>query len=170
MPGHSGVQKRFELMKLALLKISLAAAGVALLAGCAGVQAHKGAILDPQLIGAIQPGVDNKDSVAKTLGQPTFAGEFTSNDWYYLSRDTSAFAFRNPHVTDQTVIHVRFDQAGNVAAVDRTGKNLVANVDPTKRQTPTLGRKRDILSEIFGGIGTVGAPGMTPQGSNTPSH
>ena len=76
-------------MKLALLKISLAAAGVAMLAGCAGVQAHKGAILDPQLVTAIQPGVDNKDSVAKTLGQPTFAGEFTSNDWYYYSRDTS---------------------------------------------------------------------------------
>jgi len=157
-------------MKLALLKISLAGAGLALLAGCAGVREHKGAILDPQLIGAIQPGVDNKDSVAATLGQPTFAGEFTSNDWYYLSRDTSAFAFRNPRVTNQTVIHVRFDQAGNVAAVERTGKNLVANIDPTKRQTPTLGRKHDLLGEIFGGIGAVGAPGMAPQGSGPPSH
>jgi outer membrane protein assembly factor BamE (lipoprotein component of BamABCDE complex) len=152
-------------MKLAVLKFSLAAAGVAMLAGCAGVRAHKGAILDPQLAGAIQPGVDNKDSVAKTLGQPTFAGEFTSNDWYYLSRDTSTFAFRNPRVTDQTVLHIRFDQAGNVAAVERTGRNMVANIDPAKRKTPTLGRKLNILDEIFGGIGTVGAPGMAPAGS-----
>jgi outer membrane protein assembly factor BamE (lipoprotein component of BamABCDE complex) len=168
--GTPAFMKRFELMKLALLKISLAAAGAAMLAGCAGLREHKGAILDPQLIGAIQPGIDNKDSVAKTLGQPTFAGEFTSNDWYYLSRDTSAFAFRNPRVTDQTVIHVRFDQAGNVAAVERTGKNLVANIDPTKRSTPTLGRKHDIFSEIFGGIGTVGAPGMGNPGSGGPTH
>ncbi|MBV9526931.1 outer membrane protein assembly factor BamE [Sphingomonas sp.] len=157
-------------MKLALFKFSLAAAGVALLAGCAGVRAHKGAVLDPQLVGAIQPGIDNKDSVAKTLGQPTFAGQFTSNDWYYLSRDTSAFAFRSPRVTDQTVLHVRFDQAGNVAAVDRTGKNLVANIDPASRRTPTLGRKHDLLSEIFGGIGAVGAPGVGNAGSGGPSH
>jgi len=156
-------------MKRALLKLSLAVAGAAMLAGCAGVRAHKGAVLDPQLINAIQPGVDNKDSVAKTLGQPTFAGEFTSNDWYYVARDTSAFAFRNPRVTQQTVIHVRFDPAGNVAAVERTGKNMVVNIDPTKRQTPTLGRKHDIWSEIFGGIGTVGAPGMGSAGSS-PSH
>ncbi|MBV8908895.1 MAG: outer membrane protein assembly factor BamE, partial [Sphingomonas sp.] len=61
--------------------------------------------------------------------------------------------------------HVRFDQAGNVAAVERTGKNMVANIDPAKRHTPTLGRKHNILDEIFGNIGTVGAPGMTPQGS-----
>ena len=151
-------------MKLALIKVTLAAAGMAMLAGCAGVRAHKGAILDMQLASAIQPGVDNKDSVAKTLGQPTFAGQFTSNDWYYLSRDTSTFAFRNPRVTDQTLLHIRFDNAGNVAAVERTGKNMIASIDPVKRTTPTLGRKHSILDEIFSNIGTVGAPGMTPQG------
>ena len=32
------------------------------------------------------------------------------------------FAFRNPAVTDQTMLHVRFDPAGNVAAVKQTGK------------------------------------------------
>lgn len=152
------------MMKLALVKITLAAAGLAMLAGCAGVRAHKGAILDMQLASAIQPGVDNKDSVAKTLGEPTFAGEFTANDWYYLSRDTSTFAFRNPRVTDQTLIHIRFDNAGNVAAVERTGKTMIASVDPVKRVTPTLGRKRSILDELFGNIGTVGAPGMAPAG------
>jgi outer membrane protein assembly factor BamE (lipoprotein component of BamABCDE complex) len=151
-------------MKLALTKMILAASVTAMLAGCAGVRAHKGAILDTQLAAAIQPGVDNKDSVAKTLGQPTFAGQFSSNDWYYLSRDTSTFAFRNPRVTDQTLLHVRFDNAGNVAAVDRTGKNMIANVNPLHRKTPTLGRKHSILDEIFSNIGTVGAPGMTPQG------
>jgi outer membrane protein assembly factor BamE (lipoprotein component of BamABCDE complex) len=147
-------------MKLALFKLSLAAAGMATLAGCAGVRMHRGAIIDPQLMTAIQPGIDNKDSVAKTLGQPTYAGAFTSNDWYYISRATSTFAFRNPRVTGQTVLHVRFDPAGNVAAVDRTDKKLVANINPVKHSTPTLGRKHDILSEIFGGIGSVGAPGM----------
>ena len=36
-------------MKVALLKLSAAMIGAALLAGCAGVRAHKGAVVDPQL-------------------------------------------------------------------------------------------------------------------------
>ena len=143
-------------MKVALLKLSTAAVAAALLAGCAGVRAHKGAVVDPQLASAIQPGVDNKASVEKTLGRPSFTGQFTPNDWYYVSRDTNQFAFRNPRVAQQTVYRVRFDQAGNVIGIDKTGKELVAAIDPTDRKTPTLGRKRSFFDELFGNIGTVG--------------
>jgi outer membrane protein assembly factor BamE (lipoprotein component of BamABCDE complex) len=143
-------------MKVALLKLSTAAMAAALLAGCAGVRAHKGAVVDPQLAAAIQAGVDNKASVEKTLGRPSFTGQFTPNDWYYVSRDTNQFAFRNPRVAQQTVYRVRFDQAGNVIGIDKTGKELVAAIDPTDRKTPTLGRKRSFFDELFGNIGTVG--------------
>ncbi len=150
-------------MKSALMKLSAAAFGTALLAGCSsiGVKAHKGAVVDAQLASAIQPGVDNKASVEKTLGRPSFTGQFTPNDWYYVSRDTNQFAFRNPRVQQQTVYRVRFDQAGNVIGVDRSGKELIAAVEPANRKTPTLGRKRSFFDELFGNIGTVGAGGPT---------
>jgi outer membrane protein assembly factor BamE (lipoprotein component of BamABCDE complex) len=154
-------------MKVALLKLSVAMIGAALLAGCAGVRAHKGAVVDPQLASAIQPGVDNKTSVEKTLGRPSFAGEFTSNDWYYVSRDTTQFAFRNPRVTKQTVYHVRFDQAGNVTGVEQTGKDLIVGVEPVGKKTPTLGRRRSFFDELFGNIGSVGA--VAPQGGDNGS-
>ena len=155
-------------MKFALMKVSAALLGASLLAGCAsmGVKAHKGAVVDPQLASAIQPGVDNKASVEKTLGRPSFTGQFNANDWYYVSRDTNQFAFRNPRVQQQTVYRVRFDPAGNVLAVDRTGKNLVAAIDPSDRKTPTLGRKRSFFEELFGNIGTVGTAGSTQGGDN----
>jgi len=146
-------------MKLGGLKIATIAAAV-LLAGCAQMRAHKGVVLDPQLASGIQAGVDNKDSVEKLLGRPTFTGQFTPNDWYYVSRDVNQVAFRNPRVTKQTVLIVRFDQKGNVASVQRTGRELVMNLDPTGRKTPTLGRKRSFFEELFGNIGTVGAPGL----------
>jgi outer membrane protein assembly factor BamE (lipoprotein component of BamABCDE complex) len=154
-------------MKVALLKLSAAMIGAALLAGCAGVRAHKGAVVDPQLASAIQAGVDNKTSVEKTLGRPSFAGEFTSNDWYYVSRDTTQFAFRNPRVTKQTVYHVRFDQAGNVTGVEQTGKDLIVGVEPVGKKTPTLGRRRSFFDELFGNIGSVGA--VAPQGGDNGS-
>lgn len=136
--------------------IAIAMSGAALLGGCAGIHNHRGEVLDPQLISSIQPGTDNKASVQKLLGTPSFVSEFTPNDWYYVSRDTLDIAFRNPRVQKQTLLHVKFDQAGNVASVERTGKELVENVRPAKQQTPTGGRKRTFLEDVFGGISSVG--------------
>jgi outer membrane protein assembly factor BamE (lipoprotein component of BamABCDE complex) len=149
-------------MKFGLTTATITAA--LLLAGCAQTRLHKGVVLDPQIASAIQPGVDNKDSVEKALGRPSFTGQFTPNDWYYVSRDVSQVAFRNPRVTKQTVMIVRFDQKGNVASVQKTGRELVMNVDPTGKRTPTLGRKRSFFEELFGNIGSVGAPGLPGQG------
>lgn len=155
-------------MKAALIKVPVIAITASFLAGCLGTVAHKGAVVDPQLAAAVQPGIDNKASVEKTLGRPSFDGEFTSNDWYYVARDTKQFAFRNPRVTKQTVVHVRFDQAGNVQSIEQTGKELVANINPVSKKTPTLGRKRSFFDELFGNIGTVGAAGPSQGGSNGP--
>lgn len=146
-------------MKVAMVKFAAACAGALLIAGCAGIQDHRGAVLDPELVSAVQVGVDNKESVAKTLGRPTFTSQFTQNDWYYVSRDTTTVAMRDPKVVDQTVLHITFDQAGNVAAVRRTGKELVASIDPHGDKTPTLGRKKSLFEELFGNIGNVGSGG-----------
>ncbi len=138
-----------------------AAVGLGLaLAACSGVREHKGFVIDPTLAEGIQVGVDNKDSVAKSLGRPTFTGQFDPNEWYYVSRNTTQMAFRDPKITDQTVLRVRFDQAGNVIAVDKTGEELIAAVDPSNDKTPTLGRDRSFFEELFGNIGTISQPGL----------
>jgi outer membrane protein assembly factor BamE (lipoprotein component of BamABCDE complex) len=153
-------------MRSAVLKLAAAAVGASLLAGCAGIREHRGYVMDEQLSQAVQVGVDNKASVEKTLGRPTFTGQFSPNDCYYVSRDTAAFAFRNPHVTQEKVLHVRFDPAGNVAAVSTTGKELVASINPVNDKTPTLGRERGFFEDLFGNIGSVnsGAIPTGPQG------
>ena len=128
-------------MKAAIGRIAIAMSGAALLGGCAGIHNHRGEVLNPQLVSSIQPGVDNKASVQKLLGTPSFTSQFTPNDWYYLSRDTLDIAFRNPRVEKQTLLHVKFDPAGNVASVDTTGKELVDNIKPAHQQTPTGGTR-----------------------------
>ena len=145
-------------MTSAMVKTATAIAAAMLLAGCIGTNDHRGAVIDTEMVSAVQVGVDNKESVQRTLGRPTFAGNFSDNDWYYVSRDTKTFAFRNPRVTKQTVLHVRFDEAGNVVAVQQTGPELIAKIDPVNDRTPTLGRKRSLWDDIFGNIGAVNAP------------
>ena len=152
-------------MKSVVVKGATALIGAALLAGCAGLREHRGYVVDEELASAIQVGVDNKESVERTLGRPTFTGQFSDSDWYYVARDTATLAFRLPRVTDQTVLHVRFDQAGNVASIQRTDETLVASIRPTGDKTPTLGRQKSFFEELFQGIGTIsqpGLPGSTP--------
>jgi outer membrane protein assembly factor BamE (lipoprotein component of BamABCDE complex) len=146
-----------------LVSVAAAIAGVSLLGGCMGIKEHKGYVLDKELASAIQVGVDNKESVAKTLGRPSFTGQFDANDWYYISRDTKTMAFRSQKVMDQALVHVRFDAAGNVASVNTTGKELVAKIDPVNDRTPTLGRQRSFFDEIFGNIGVLNQGALGPQ-------
>jgi outer membrane protein assembly factor BamE (lipoprotein component of BamABCDE complex) len=156
-------------MKLGLVKVSTMALLGLLAAGCASNHAHKGAVIDPELLSSVQPGVDNKDSVQKLLGTPTFSGQFTPDEWYYVSRDTNQLAFRNPRVTKQQITLVRFDPKGNVASIQNTGKELVLNVNPSKRFTPTLGRKQSFFEELFNNIGSVnGAGGPASSGGGGP--
>ncbi|MFZ5748529.1 MAG: outer membrane protein assembly factor BamE [Pseudomonadota bacterium] len=141
---------------------ALALAGALVVLGtsaCAPLRSHQGYVIDQDLVDSIQPGVDNRDSVLKTLGNPTLTGQFSQGDWYYISRDSRNLAFTDPKVAKQVTLRVRFDEKGNVAAVDRTGEELVASVDPYGKKTPTLGRNRGFLQDLFGNIGTVGAPG-----------
>lgn len=153
--------------KAALL--TAVAAGLAL-GGCAKTQDIQGYLVDETLVAAVQPGIDNKDSVQNTLGRPTFTGTFDQNDWYYVARRTKNYAYNFPKVNQQTVLHVRFDQAGNVASVERKGLEQVVSIDPMNDKTPTLGRDKSIWDELFGNIGAVGAPtGASPGGPNSPN-
>ena len=45
---------------------------------------------------------------------------------------------------------------------------MIANVDPSKRMTPTLGRQRSFFDELFGNIGTVGSAGAPGGGGSRP--
>ena len=147
--------------------MAAAAAGL-LLAGCSKIEDRTGYVVDEALVTAIQPGVDNKESVMNTLGRPSFTGQFNENDWFYVSRSTKNLAFNMPHPKDQTILRVRFDQAGNVTAVDRRGMEQVASINPSGDKTPTLGQDRSLLEELFGNIGAVGQSGQQTDSRDNP--
>lgn len=137
------------------LALILAAATTA----CVPLRSHQGYIVDADLVNSVQPGTDTRQSVLSILGKPSFAGQFSQGDWYYVSRDSRNYGFNNPHVRDQTTLRISFDQRGVVTAVRKSGIEQVASVDPSSKTTPTLGKKRSFFDELFGNIGTVGTLG-----------
>ena len=132
----------------------------ALAGGCSSIRDHRGYLIDSALVDSVQPGVDNKQSVERALGRPTFISQFGEPAWFYVSQNTKQSAFRRPRTEDQIILRVRFDAAGNVAGVDRAGKERIAQLDPDGHKTPTLGKNRGFLEDLFGNIGSVGAPGI----------
>jgi len=145
-----------------MITVAALAGAAAATGGCARIVGHQGYLIDQQLLATVQPGVDNKASVQGTLGRPSFTSQFGDSDWYYVARETRQLAFSKPRPVDQTVLHVSFDQAGNVAAVRRIGIDQVASINPVSDKTPTLGRKRGFFEDLFGNIGRVGAVGTGP--------
>jgi outer membrane protein assembly factor BamE (lipoprotein component of BamABCDE complex) len=139
------------------------AAAVLATGACAPVRSHQGYIVDADLVNSVQPGVDNRQSVLATLGKPSFTGQFNAGksdgDWYYIARESRNFGFQNPRANAQITLQISFDAAGNVATIRRSGVEQVASVSPSGKSTPTLGKKRGFFEDLFGNIGTVGAPG-----------
>ena len=141
-----------------------------LTAGCARIRDHKGYVVDSTLINTVSPGIDNKESVAKTLGRPSFAGEFDNDrTWYYVARDTRQIGYRMPVAQNQLVLAVHFDDKGNVASVDRSGMEKIVHITPFGEKTPTLGSKRGFFQELFGNIGRVGSVGEASSTADNPN-
>ncbi len=152
-----------------IVSLATVIAALSLSSGCTRLKSHQGYIGDQVLLSSVQSGVDNKESVQASLGRPTFVGQFDQNDWYYYSRDAKQLAFSQPVAENQYVLKVRFDQAGNVASVSQTGKELISKISPEGDKTPTLGRDTSFFEEIFGNIGAVGAGGGQGATPNSPN-
>lgn len=139
--------------------------GAALLAsGCVQIRGHRGYLADEVLMQSVQAGIDNRQSVERTLGRPSFVGQFGEPVWYYVSSSTTQTPTMRPKISGQTVLAVHFDANDNVVNVDRTGMELVARISPVRQETPTLGRERSFFEDLFGNIGQVGTGAAAPGG------
>jgi outer membrane protein assembly factor BamE (lipoprotein component of BamABCDE complex) len=157
-------------MKKALRSAALLAVAAIALPGCTAIRESRGYIEDPTLSALIQPRIDNQQSVESTLGRPTFVSQFGTPTWYYVSSITGQRPFSRPRIRNHSVLAVTFDANGRVSAVNRSGVDQVVYLDPNGDKTPTLGRERGFLEDLFGNIGQVGgagvggAPGGGPNG------
>jgi len=137
----------------------------AMLPGCSSIRESRGYIEDATLTSLIQPRIDNRQSVEGTLGRPTFTSQFGTPTWYYVSSITGQRPFNRPRIRDHSVLAVTFDANGRVSEVKRSGVDQVVYLDPDGNKTPTLGRERGFLEDLFGNIGQVGGAGLPGGGA-----
>ena len=146
--------------------VAVLSAAVAL-AGCSKTVEQRGNLPPPDEIAEIHPGKTSKDEVRKILGTPSSVGVFNENQWYYISRRTSQFAFFDPNVLDQQVFIVDFDDHDIVKAVDHKTLKDGQSIAPVARATPAPGRELSFLEQIVGNLGKFNnGGGETPSGAS----
>ena len=139
------------------VKIAALSCAVLALGACSSIRESRGYVQDGALVSSVQPGIDNRRSVEGTLGRPTFRSQYGEDTWYYISSITGRRPFVRPRIREHAVMAVRFDDAGNVESVERSGVDQVVFLQPDGDKTPTLGRERTFLEDLFGNIGQVGS-------------
>ncbi len=140
-------------------RIAVLAASLVALGACSSIRESRGYVTDNVLLRSVQPGIDNQRSVEGTLGRPSFSSQYGEPTWYYVSSVTGRKPFVRPRIRTHGVLAVKFDEAGNVTSVERSGIDKVVFLRPNGDKTPTLGRERGFLEDLFGNIGQVGAAG-----------
>jgi outer membrane protein assembly factor BamE (lipoprotein component of BamABCDE complex) len=155
-------ENRMALNGAALAFKGAALAGlVVLVSGCASIHDHRGFQMDKALTDSVQPGVDNRMSVERALGQATFKSQFGPQSWYYVDRHP-------PEAVQAPAHDQRAGDEGQLRSGRQRQHGRPRDADPRAddpsgaRSTPTLGRNRSFFQDLFGNIGSVGAmPGGT---------
>jgi outer membrane protein assembly factor BamE (lipoprotein component of BamABCDE complex) len=149
-------------------RLAMLAGALAALGACSSIRESRGYVSDNVLLRSVQPGIDNLRSVEGTLGRPTFASQYGEPTWYYVSSVTGRRPFVRPRIRNHGVLAVKFDEEGNVTGIERSGIEEVVYLRPEGDKTPTLGRERGFLEDLFGNIGAVGAGGPGGPGPGGP--
>ncbi len=141
------------MMPSRLIAAAVAACMLNITGACTRINDVKGYVSDDQLIATLQPGIDNKNSVQKTLGRPTTISAVDPNRWYYVSQSTQQLAFFRPKPKMHQALAVSFDAKGNLLKTVKLGLDQLVTVDASNDKTPTRGKESSFWDNLFGDIG-----------------
>lgn len=142
-----------------ILKLSLVAGTMFATTACGNSREIRGYVFDKELADAILPGVDNRDSVLTTLGNPTMRGTFDQTTWYYVSTKVRVRPVFWPDAKEHRVLIVGFNDRGIVDTVNNLDLSDMREVVTVKDKTATRGREQNFFEQIFGSIGRFGGAG-----------
>ena len=148
-------------MKQTIKKYSLLAGLViiitATLSSCSTKTAVRGNQPTKSQISKIKIGETSREEVVRILGNPSTKGTFDSQVWYYISRETSQWAFLPENIVDQRVIAIYFTPRGKVQHLEQYQTDDRRDVDLVKRETRTTGHELGFWEQMFGNLG-LGIP------------
>jgi outer membrane protein assembly factor BamE (lipoprotein component of BamABCDE complex) len=135
----------------------IAAAGLLVLAGCAKDIDARGNLPTPEAVTRLAPGEQTRQDVQNLLGTPATTSVFDSETWYYISSQTTQYAFYPTEELDRTVYVVEFDPRGILKEVRKLDVNSGREIQIASRETVTKGREYSLIEQLIGNLGRFNA-------------
>lgn len=125
------------------------------LAACSATYQNHGFIPPEEELSAILPGVDTRDSLALSVGEPSAAGIIREDAWFYAAYRVRNFAYQAPRVIERDIVAVTFDEDGVVRNIERFGLEDGQLVQLSRRVTDTGVGEVTVLTQILSNFGRL---------------
>ena len=111
----------------------------------------------PDAISKLAPGEQTRQDVQSLLGTPATTAVFDNETWYYISSQTTQYAFYPVEELERTVYAVEFDPRGILKEVRKLDANSGREVTIVGRETVTKGREYSVIEQLIGNLGRFNA-------------
>ncbi len=102
-------------------------------------------------------GIDNRDSVAESIGRPTSFGVLEAGNWYYTQSRWRNFAYKAPQIIDRQVLAISFADDGTVENIERFTLEDGRVVPLSRRVTDINIKGITFLRQLLGNLGNFRA-------------
>jgi len=134
-----------------------AATALMALAGCAKDIDARGNLPPPDAISKLAPGEQTRQDVQNLLGSPSTTAIFDTETWYYISSQTTQYAFYPVEELERTVYVLNFDNRGILNDVRKLDVNDGREIQIATRETVTKGREFSLIEQLIGNLGRFNA-------------
>lgn len=113
----------------------------------------RGNLPTPFALEKLAPGEQTRQDVRNLLGSPATTSVFDNETWYYISSQTTQYAFYPVEELDRTIYAVHFDQRGILKDVAKLDQRSGREIQIVSRETPTKGRELSLVEQLIGNLG-----------------
>ncbi|MBM3513613.1 MAG: outer membrane protein assembly factor BamE [Alphaproteobacteria bacterium] len=145
------------MMRSTKITSALAAITAVILAGCAKDIDARGNQPTNLALSRLAPGEQTRQDVRNILGSPATTSVFDNETWYYISSQTTQYAFYGVEELDRTVYAVHFDQRGILNEVAKLDQRDGREITIVSRETATKGREFSLIEQLIGNLGRFSA-------------
>lgn len=147
-----------------VIRRAIAVAAVSGALACTPIIRNHGYMPPPEDLSLIAVGVDTRESVIATLGQPTAGGVFNDAGAYYVASKFRHFGALAPKEIDREILAVIFDEQGVVSNITRYGLEDGRVIVLSRRVTDSNAGDVSFIRQLFGSLGKVNAADFLGEG------
>ncbi len=131
-----------------------ACAALALVA-CTAMDRKHGWVPDEDELGDVVPGVDTRDSVTESFGEPSTTGVTRAGGYYYISSLQRQYGTRAPKVIWRELVAITFDSNNVVTGVERYGLEDGRMIPLERRVTSSSLQDKTFIRQLLGNLGNL---------------